>query len=126
MTDGTLTDHGGTAVLVLERRYPHPPELVWRAVTEPAELAHWFPARVELRLEPGAPIRFRMADEGEDDPHTTGEVLEVDPPRRFAFRWDTDVLRMIGAIAWAAQASPDPNAQADRLLALLLDGPRTR
>lgn len=89
--DGTLIDRGGTAVLVLERRYPHPPELVWRAVTEPAELAHWFPAEVELRLEPGAPITFRMADE---DDATTGEVLEVDPPLRFAFRWDTDVLRI--------------------------------
>ncbi|WP_433205452.1 TetR/AcrR family transcriptional regulator [Nocardia sp. CA-107356] len=35
-----------------------------------------------------------------------------------------DVLRMIGAIAWAAQDTPDPAAQADRLLTLLLDGLR--
>jgi uncharacterized protein YndB with AHSA1/START domain len=27
-----------------ERRLPHPPEKVWRALTEPAELAAWFPA----------------------------------------------------------------------------------
>jgi AcrR family transcriptional regulator len=37
---------------------------------------------------------------------------------------DADVLRMIGAIAWAAQDSPDRAAQADRLLALLLNGLR--
>lgn len=39
-----------------------------------------------------------------------------------------DVLRMIGAIAWAAQDSPDPSAQAERLLTLLLNGlrPATR
>ncbi|GAA1915962.1 TetR/AcrR family transcriptional regulator [Streptantibioticus ferralitis] len=35
---------------------------------------------------------------------------------------DADILRMIGAIAWAAQDSPDSAAQADRLLALLLRG----
>ncbi|MCT9934903.1 TetR/AcrR family transcriptional regulator [Planotetraspora sp. A-T 1434] len=35
---------------------------------------------------------------------------------------DADVLKMIGAIAWAAQDTPDSSAQADRLLALLLNG----
>jgi AcrR family transcriptional regulator len=35
-----------------------------------------------------------------------------------------DVLRMVGAIAWAAQDSPDSSAQADRLLALLMNGLR--
>jgi AcrR family transcriptional regulator len=39
---------------------------------------------------------------------------------------DADVLRMIGAIAWAAQDSPDSSAQADRLLALLMNGLRHR
>ena len=33
-----------------------------------------------------------------------------------------DVLKMVGAIAWAAQDNPDSPAQADRLLALLLNG----
>lgn len=37
---------------------------------------------------------------------------------------DADVLRMIGAIAWAAQDTPDSTAQADRLLTLLLNGLR--
>lgn len=35
-----------------------------------------------------------------------------------------DVLKMAGAIAWAAQDAPDSPAQADRLLALLIDGLR--
>ncbi len=39
---------------------------------------------------------------------------------------DGDVLKMIGAIAWAAQGSPDSAAQAERLLALLIDGLRQR
>lgn len=35
---------------------------------------------------------------------------------------DADVLKMIGAIAWAAQDAPDSSARADRLLAVLLNG----
>jgi integrase-like protein len=37
---------------------------------------------------------------------------------------DADVLKMIGAIAWTAQDTPDNSAQADRLFALLLNGLR--
>ncbi|MBG0814399.1 TetR family transcriptional regulator [Planomonospora sp. ID82291] len=37
---------------------------------------------------------------------------------------DADVLRMTGAIAWAAQDAPDGPAQADRLLTLLMNGLR--
>ena len=41
-----------------ERRLSHPIEAVWRAVTEPAELAHWFPGRVEID---GSRLRFEDA-----------------------------------------------------------------
>ncbi|WP_182874607.1 TetR/AcrR family transcriptional regulator [Microbispora sp. H10670] len=37
---------------------------------------------------------------------------------------DADVMKMIGAIAWAAQDAPDSSAQADRLFALLMNGLR--
>jgi hypothetical protein len=37
---------------------------------------------------------------------------------------DADVLKMVGAIAWAAQDTPDSSAQANRLLALLMNGLR--
>ena len=37
-----------------------------------------------------------------------------------------DVLKMVGAMAWAAQDTPDSSAQADRLLALLMNGLRDR
>jgi AcrR family transcriptional regulator len=35
---------------------------------------------------------------------------------------DADVLKMVGAIAWAVQDEPDAAAQADRMLALLMNG----
>jgi AcrR family transcriptional regulator len=39
---------------------------------------------------------------------------------------EADVLKMVGAMAWAAQDAPDSSAQADRLLALLMNGLRHR
>ena len=37
---------------------------------------------------------------------------------------EADLLKMVGAIAWAAQDTPDSSAQADRLLALFMNGLR--
>lgn len=78
-------------VVRFERTFPHPVEAAWQAVTEPSELAQWFPTRVEFEaLRPGARINFRF--EADRYPPMTGEVLEVDPPRRFAFTWGDDEL----------------------------------
>ena len=57
--------------------------VVWRAVTEPDELRHWFPAAVDLEPRPGGRIEFAL----EDSPSTEGEVTAFDPPHRFAFTW---------------------------------------
>lgn len=87
---GRLETVAGRPVLRLERVYPHPPAKVWRAVTDPAALAQWFPATVETELRAGAEVTFRF--EG-DDTVTHGEVLQVQPPSVFCFSWNDDVLR---------------------------------
>jgi uncharacterized protein YndB with AHSA1/START domain len=81
----------GQPVLRFERHLPHLPAKVWKAITEPGELVHWFPARVETALRAGAPMRFTF-DDWDIDP-TEGEILELDPPKVFAYRWQQDVLR---------------------------------
>ncbi|MGP4030353.1 SRPBCC family protein [Actinomadura sp. 3N407] len=91
--DATLQTFNGEPTLRFERRLAHPPAKVWRAVSDPAEMAHWFPARVEAELRPGAPMRFIFPEEPTVDGASDGEVLEVDPPRVFTFRWNADVLR---------------------------------
>src|SRR5829696_7070361 len=82
---------GGKHVLRFVRRLAHPPEKVFRAISEPEELRHWFPARAELELRPGAPIRFTFAEHDAEAPD--GEVLEVEAPRLLVLRWGDDVLR---------------------------------
>ncbi|ETK34935.1 SRPBCC family protein [Microbispora sp. ATCC PTA-5024] len=81
----TLTTEGGRTVLRMERTLAHPVEKVWRAVTRPAELAHWYPFPVaELDLQVGGKIRFTNQDGTTAD----GVVTEADRPRVFAFRQD--------------------------------------
>ncbi|SFB50100.1 Uncharacterized conserved protein YndB, AHSA1/START domain [Amycolatopsis marina] len=77
-------------VLRLERRLAHSPEKVWRAISAPEEMAHWFPALIETEPRAGAEMRFTFPGEQEV---SGGEVLEFDPPKVYAFRWNSDVLR---------------------------------
>jgi uncharacterized protein YndB with AHSA1/START domain len=79
------------AVIRLERRYPHAVGTVWRAVTEPAHLAAWFPSRVEIDLRVGGEVRFS----GEENlPDSTGRVTDADPPHLVAFTWEDDHIRV--------------------------------
>lgn len=91
----TLRSADGRHTLRLERRLPHPPEKVWRAVTEPPHLRHWFPSTVELEARTGGRITFTFdtGDAGES-PAGSGTVEHWDPPRLFAFTWDGDHFRI--------------------------------
>lgn len=90
----TLRVVAGDAVLLLERRFAAGPERVWSAVTEPAELARWFPAAVEGELSVGGHLRFTFAEAPEDaGDGGEGQVTELQPPRVFGFLWNRDALR---------------------------------
>jgi uncharacterized protein YndB with AHSA1/START domain len=91
MTHASYETLDGRPAVRLERHIAHPVEQVWRAVTEPSELAHWFPAQVTIELRPGGSITFAQPVEGKLV-ETHGEVLELDPPHRLAFTWEDQEL----------------------------------
>ena len=80
MTGSEITVDGRRA-LRFERRLAHPVERVWRAVTEPAELARWFVAEATWVPEEGEEFEAAGA---------RGRVTVVDPPRRFAWEWSVE------------------------------------
>jgi uncharacterized protein YndB with AHSA1/START domain len=88
--EGTYVTADGKPAVRFERTLGHPVEMVWEAVTEPEQLAHWFPTTVEVDLREGGAMSFAFPG-GEEK--MSGEVLELDPPRRFAFLWGGDELR---------------------------------
>jgi uncharacterized protein YndB with AHSA1/START domain len=86
----TLQIVDGRNVFRTERRLAHPPEKVWRAVTEPPHVDQWFPASVSYEPEVGSKITFDMG--GDEGPTPDGVVTGWDPPRVFAFTWGPDLL----------------------------------
>jgi len=88
----TLEIDGDHDTLRFERTIAHGPERVWDAVTDPTQLAAWFPAAVAYERRIGAPMQFDFGGEQGLDVYP-GEVLEFDPPRVFAFAWAEDILR---------------------------------
>ncbi len=85
--NGRLETRDDRHILIFERRLPHPVDRVWRAITEPDELRHWFPGVPGWDLEVGS----AFAVEGQ--PGSAGEIVELDPPRVIAFDWDDTRLR---------------------------------
>jgi uncharacterized protein YndB with AHSA1/START domain len=97
-TMATVLHDGERVGLRFERSFDHPPEKVWRAITESEHLAHWMPcdivgdrcvgASVTMPFWPAVAEKFSISG-----PAPTGSILVWDPPRCFAFTWDTDHLR---------------------------------
>ncbi len=86
----------GQFVLDLSCVLDAPSERVFKALTDPAELALWWgPAgfttnAIELDLSVGGRYRFGMQPPDGELFHLAGEFREVDPPRTLAytFRWE--------------------------------------
>jgi uncharacterized protein YndB with AHSA1/START domain len=82
--------------LRLERVLPAPQSVVFRAQTEPDELAKWWGPKgfaapsVELDVRVGGSYRIAMQPPDGDLFHLSGEFREVEPPARlsYTFRWD--------------------------------------
>lgn len=72
--------------LVFDRIYRHPPERVWRALTEPEALARWL---MENDFEPrvGHRFQFRTDPAPGFDGIVDCEVLAVEPPTYLSYTW---------------------------------------
>ena len=74
----------------IERVIPAPIEDVYRAWTNPEEMAVWFSpvghAEVEADVRENGKFRLTMKSEGVQIDHD-GEYVKVDPPRLLSFTW---------------------------------------
>ena len=87
---GSYLEIDGRPALRFVREYDHPADRVFALLTDPAELAHWFPARVSTTAwTPGAAITYSFGTDGDGG---DGEVLAHEPPHRVGFSWDGEHL----------------------------------
>lgn len=75
-----------------EVEYAHPPQKVWRALTEPEQIARWFPTAwgaTSTDFRPVVGAQFRMDAEKKRGwrGFVVGQVLEVVPEKRLVYTW---------------------------------------
>lgn len=94
MTDYGTIEHvdGDRWQLRFTRTLPHAQQKVWRAITEPEQLARWFPTTIEGERTAGARLRFTFPNDLAAP--IEGEMLAYEPESVIEFRWGPDVVRI--------------------------------
>lgn len=97
--------HGRSQSLSLGFDLPHPPEKVWRALTDPALLAEWLLPVVGFELAPGAAFTFRTEAYPGWDGTVECRMLEVDPHRTLRYTWRVPFLETVVTFTLTPTAS---------------------
>jgi uncharacterized protein YndB with AHSA1/START domain len=90
MNDTTTTN--GLRAVNLERDLPHPPQKVWRALTEPQLISEWL-MKTDVTLNEGTDFTL-SADWGSVD----CRVTEALAPERLSYAWETKDLNSV--VTW--------------------------
>src|ERR1043166_6886459 len=70
----------------LRKTYPHPPEAVWDALTDPVAIAEWLmPNDFQPKVGHRFTMRTKQAPGFDGIVHC--EVLTIEKPRRLAYSW---------------------------------------
>jgi len=81
-----------TRAVVVEREFPHPPEKIWRALTQPHLIEEWL-MKNDFKLDVGH--RFNVsADWGSVD----CQVRSAEPVKSLSYSWDTKDLTSV--VTW--------------------------
>lgn len=87
---GASSSEGG--FLSLDFDLPHPPERVWRALTDPALLAEWLLPTIGFDLAPGTAFTLKTQAYPGWDGTVHCRMIEAEPPRRLSYAWTVPFL----------------------------------
>jgi uncharacterized protein YndB with AHSA1/START domain len=89
---------GENWTLVLVRELRHPPEKVWKALTNPAQLRDWAPFDADRNLGTAGTM-VKLTTVGAPTPHVTEtKVARADAPRLLEYNWGG------GDVRWELEA----------------------
>jgi len=89
-----------------ERFYPHAPERVWLALTDPRELAQWLlPNTFRPRL--GHRFRFTQRTPEGKSRRVACQVVELEAPSRLAYTWQAEDEALPTLVTWSLEAVGD-------------------
>lgn len=95
MTPSDPTAPATTQTLAIELELLHPPDKVWRALTDPALLSEWMLPVIGLKLEPGAEFTYKTQPQPGWDGTVSCRLLDIDPPRRLSYTWSAIGLETV-------------------------------
>jgi uncharacterized protein YndB with AHSA1/START domain len=83
---------GDRWTLVLVRELRHPPEKVWQALTDPAELREWAPFDADRNLGTTGPVKLSTV--ATPTPQVSeSTVTRAEAPRLLEYRWGENDMR---------------------------------
>jgi len=86
-----------TRSLVIEREMPHPPEKIWRALTQGSLIEEWL-MKNDFQPVVGHRFKFRATPVPNWNGVIDGEVLVVEPNSRLSYSWGSMGLKSV--VAW--------------------------
>ena len=90
---------GENWALILVREMRHPPEKVWQALTDPAQLREWAPFDADRSLG-AAGTTAKLTTVGAPSPHVTETTVKrAEAPKLLEYNWGGNDMR------WELQAS---------------------
>jgi uncharacterized protein YndB with AHSA1/START domain len=78
--------------LITVRELRHPPEIVWEALTDPAQLSEWAPFDTDRNLARVGPVKFSMSKTSKPVVFDTA-VKRAEAPRLLEYSWGESDLR---------------------------------
>lgn len=92
--------------LRFEAFYPHPPNKVWVALTDPAAIAEWMMAN-DFRAEVGHRFHFRVDPQPGFNGEIVCEVTGVDPPKRLTYTFQGTQSKVKTLVEWTLEPERD-------------------
>jgi uncharacterized protein YndB with AHSA1/START domain len=91
-----------TRSLVIEKELPHPPEKIWRALTQGPLIKQWL---MDNDLQPvvGHRFSFRSTPVPNWNGVIDSEVLVVEPNKKLSYSWNT--LGLESVVVWTLAAT---------------------
>jgi uncharacterized protein YndB with AHSA1/START domain len=91
-----------TRSLVIEKELPHPPEKVWRALTQGPLIKEWL---MDNDFQPvvGHRFNFRSTPMPSWDGVIDSEVLVLEPNKKLSYRWNA--LGLESVVVWTLVAT---------------------
>lgn len=94
--------------VVVERDLPHPPEKIWRALTQPHLIAEWL-MQNDFKAEVGHKFNLRTTPYANWNGVIDSEVLAIEPNRALTYRWDSGEgnFRVTSVVTWTLTPTSD-------------------